>query len=174
MKHSFLNHNKIVAVTNGTAVATTGAVNSDWVSMKHGNSVVFTVIVNEGRAAAADDNTVTLRQARTAAGGGAKALVPRRAYRRAHATDLASAAEATPVEIARNASGAIDIHVDGDESSIIDIEVDASELDVNDGFAFVQARLAAVGSSTTTAAIIATVADLHHAMDPVNLPNVLA
>jgi len=172
MKHAFLNHNKAVPVVS-PGTATTSAIDSDWVGLAHGAGVVFTVIVNEGRASTADDNTVTLRQATSAAGDDAKTLIPRRAYVRASGTNLAAAAAATPSVIEAE-NGAIDIHVDGDMTSIIEIEIDASELDVNSDFTHVQARLASVGSSTTTVGITAIVTDLHHVMDPTELPNVLA
>lgn len=173
MKHSFLNRNVVVPlVTPGSA--TTGALDSDWISLAHGTGVALQVVVNEGRANQADDNTITLRQAKTAAGGDAKALVPRRAYRRAHATSLADAAAATREAIERASDGSIDMHVDGDMSTIYDIEIDASELDVNNDFAFIQARLAAVGSSSTTVGISGTACGLFQILAPQHAPNVLA
>lgn len=166
-KHSYLNHNKAVPlVTPGTG--TGSAVNSDWVGVAHGTGVAFQVVINEGRGAN-DDNTLSFRQASAAAGTGAKALVPRRAYRRAHATDLASAAAATPEEIAGG-----DLHIDGEMNTIYDVEFDASELDLANNFSHIQARLGGVGSSTTTISITATVCDLRHAVDPTETPNVLA
>ncbi|MYA16177.1 MAG: hypothetical protein F4Z28_05105 [Gammaproteobacteria bacterium] len=173
MKHAFLNRNKIVPIA-GPAAATTGAVDSDWVSVAHGTGVAFQVVIEEGRANQADDNTITLRQAKTAAGGDPIDLVPRRAYRRSSGTSLADAAAATPEVIERDADGNLDLHVDGDVTTIYDIEIDASELDVNDDYAFVQARTAAVGSSTTTVTMTAIACGLRQILAPQHLANVLA
>lgn len=173
MKHSFLNRNKTVPLaTPGSA--TTGAIDSDWIALKHGTGVALQVVVTKGRANDADDNTITLRQAKTAAGGDAKALVPRRAYRRAAAASLPAAAAATPTVIERDSNGALDMHVDGDQFTVYDIEIDASELDVNNDFGFIQARLSQVGSSTTTASITGTACGLFQILAPQHLANVLA
>ena len=167
-KHSDLNHNAMVPLsTPGTA--TTGRVNSDWISLAHGSGVKIEVIVTEGRAAAADDNTLTFLQATTASGGSSKAFVPRRAYRRADGTSMQDAAAATRVEV-----DASDMHIDGDMTTIYEVEIDASELDVNNDFKFIRASLAGVGGSTTTATIIGRAIDLRHAVDPVQIPDVLA
>lgn len=172
MKHAQLNMSKSVPL-NTPGGATTGATNSDWVGLRHGEGVVFRVVLTEGRAAAADDNTLTFRQATDAAGTGAKAFVPRRAYVRADGTSLADAAAATPTEI-EAVNGAIDIHIDGDMTSVIDVEIDAAELDVNNDFAFLQARLAGVAGSTTTTTISAEVVGLRQVLSPLHQPNVLA
>lgn len=172
MKHTQLNMSKFVPVSE-PGRATTGANSSDWVGLAHGTGVVFRVIMEEGRAAAADDNTLTFQQATDASGAGGKALVPRRAYVRASGTSLAAAAAATPTVIEAS-NGAIDIHIDGDMTSIVEVEIDASELDVNNNFAFVRARLAGVGSSTTQATMLAEVTGLRQVLDPVHQPNVLA
>ncbi len=173
MKHSFLNRNKVVPILEPGS-ATTGALSSDWVSLAHGTGVMIQVVIEEGRAAAADDNTITLRQATSAAGAGAKALVPRRAYRRASGTSLADAAAATPDVIERAADGSLDMHVDGDMTTIYDIEIDASELDVNNDFAFIQAQTAAVGSSSTQVSMTAIACGLFHSLAPQHIANVLA
>jgi len=173
MKHSFLNRNvQVPLVTPGKA--TTSGTDSDWISLAHGTGAAFQVVVTEGRAGAADDNTITLRQAKTAAGGDAKALIPRRAYRRAHASDLPSAAAATREVIERAADGSIDMHVDGDMTTIYDIEIDASELDVNNDYGFIQARLSSVSGSTTTVSISGTACGLFQILAPQHLANVLA
>ena len=172
MKHGFLNHNKVVPLST-PGDATTSAVNSDWIGLAAGAGVVITVIVTEGRSGAQDDNTITLRQATAAAGTGAKAFVPRRAYVRSSATSLILAASADPTVI-EAADGAIDIHVDGDVSSIIDIEVDASELDVNNNFTHLQARLSGVGSSSTTVTIVGVATGLFHVTNPRHQADVLA
>jgi len=172
VKHSFLNRNKVVPI-NTPGSTTSSAINSDWVSLAHGTGVVISLTFEEGRANQADDNTLTFRQAKTAAGGDAKALVPRRAYVRAHATDVPTAAAATPTVI-EAVDGAIDIHVDGDLNQVIDVEFDASELDVNNDFKFVQARLAAVGSSTAQATMTAIACGLRQVLAPQHLADVLA
>lgn len=167
-KHSLLN--TVVHVPlNTPGSATTSVVNSDYVGLKHGSCVKFTVLVEEGRAAQADDNTLTLRQAKTAGGGDVKAFVPRRAYRRAHATDIAAAAAAARRDISGSA-----MHIDGNETTIYEVEVDASELDLDDDFKFLQVRTAAVTSSTTQVTMSADVGGLRQKTAPEHLPNVLA
>ncbi|MYA17673.1 MAG: hypothetical protein F4Z28_13390 [Gammaproteobacteria bacterium] len=173
MKHSFLNRNKVVPILEPGS-ATTGALSSDWVSLAHGAGVAIQIVIEEGRAAAADDNTITLRQAKDAAGDDPIDLVPRRAYRRSSATSLADAAAATPEVIERAADGSLDMHVDGDMTTIYDIEIDASELDVNNDYAFIQARTAAVGSSTTQVSMTAIACGLFQVLAPEHLANVLA
>lgn len=167
MKHAFLNCNRIVPIA-GRSV-TTAAIDSDEVSLAHGSGLVIEVVVTEGRSGASDDNTITLTQSKTAASGSSKALVPRRAYRRAHATDLASAAAAALTEI-----DVTDMHVDGNMTTIYDIEIDASELDVENDFEFVSAHLAAVSSSTTAAWMTAIASDLRQKVAPGEQANVLA
>ena len=167
MKHAFLNCNRIVPIH--TRSATTSAIASDWASLAHGSGLVIEVVVTEGRAAAADDNTLTLQQATSNSGGGSKALVPRRAYRRSNATNLASAAAAALSEIDGGA-----MHVDGNLTTIYDVEIDASELDVENGFKYVSAHLAAVSGSTTHAWMMAIASDLRQKVAPGEQVNVLA
>lgn len=167
MRHAFLNSNVQVPL-NTPGSATTSTINSDWVGLEHGTCAAFMIIIEEGRANQADDNTLTFRQATDAAGASVKEFVPRRAYRRAHATNIASAAAAKREEIDSD-----DMHIDGDMHTIYEVEIDASELDVNNDFTHLQAGTSQVGGSTTKVTITATVADLRHKMDPVYLPNVL-
>ena len=144
--------------------ATTGAIDSDWVGLKEYAGVVFCVVLTEGRAAANDDLAITFRQAKSAAGADAKAFTPRRAFVREHATDLPSAAAADPVVV--DPVPASGIATNGDMSRIVLVEIDAAELDVNDDFAYVQARTPAVSSSTSVVGMTAIPCGAFHKLAP--------
>ena len=150
--------------------ANTGAVDSDWVSLKDYADVVFCVVLTEGRGGAADDLAVSFRQATSAAGAGAKAIVPRRAYLREHATDLPSAAAADASEIVDPAT----VPTNGDMSRIVLVEFDAAQLDVNNDFAYVQARTPAVAGATSVVAMTAIPCMAFHKLAPDEMKSPLA
>ena len=172
--HSWLNRLRMVPLSADAVITT--AINSDWIGLKEYRGVIITVVTAAGRSTTQDDQTLTLRQATTNAGATAKALVPRRAYRR-QGSDLAAAAAATPTVLETPSTG---VHLDGDMVNIVDIELDASELDVNTAdvngnhFAYVQARLPAVSGGTARAHITALAVAPRQVLAPEQLANPLA
>lgn len=164
-KHSFLNHNYPLPLA--LAADAGSAVDSDWISLKESQCVTLLVVLSEGRAGAADDTTVVVRQASAAVGTGAKAFAPRRWYRKEDATDLPSTAALGWTERADGATN-------GDMTSILAVEIDASELDVENDFSYVSIRVPGVGSSGREATVIGIAGGMRHATDPTELRNPLA
>ena len=166
-KRSALNNLKTVPLL--AAVAISAQRTGDYMGLKKYRGAVLTMVGSVGRNGANDDTTLTVLQATSAAGAGAKALTPRNAYVREGAT-LAAAAAATPV-LHENPENIV---TNGDMVSIVDIEIDAAELDVNNEFAYVTLQTAQVGSGTRTVEFNGIACDPHHATDPRYLANPLA
>ena len=165
--HSWMNSNRNVDLTEAATITT--AQNSDWLGFKGYKGVVVTFKGSKGRAAAVDDTTISFWQAKTNAGVGAKAFTPRRAWLREGAT-LALANAAAPVMV----DAAATFTTNGDGFSILEVEIDASTLDVDNGFAYVQGRFAAVASATRTGQFCGTAYGAYYGTSPDVLKNPLA
>ena len=163
MKHDGLNMIRTSQLTQEQTITATR--NTPYLSLKNYRSVIFTFYGDIGRANAADDTTITLRQAKTGSGGSAKAFTPRRAYLREGST-IDAAIQDTPTEVSGGS-----MVTNGNMHSILDVEVDASELDLANDFAFVRASTAAVGSATRTASFHAVSYGPRHMTDPRHLAN---
>ena len=127
MKHEFLNKMQICQVID-VSTSTAAAVTSDYISLKHYRGAV--VIWQAEVGAAANDVTITLRQAKTAAGGSSKVLTPRHGWYRKQAADVKTIAQYTYV-------AGDHCVAEGSDENLIVCEIDASELDLANDFAFV-------------------------------------
>ena len=166
-KHSMLNGMQICwGFDPGLDIATTR--NSDWISLAGYGCAIFILQMEDG--AAANDVTITLRQAKTASGGDAKALIPRRWLRKsgANVETIAQPTEVAPSGTAGSATA------EGSENNLVYVEVDASELDVNDDFEYVSLRADAAGGVGKLGACIAIAGMARQMTDPVNLVSAIA
>lgn len=121
----------------------TAANDGDWVCVRDYGKLV--VLLYKGIGTAGEDPTLTIEQATSAAGAGAKALNFTTVYKKQAATDLQTTAAWTKVT---QASGNTFTHTDlAEQAAIIGIEFDAEDFDTNGGFLFARGRVADVGAA---------------------------
>lgn len=121
----------------------TGANNGDYVNMANYNRLL--ILFASGLGTAGDDPTLTVQQATSAAGGSAKALNFTTLYKKQAATSLASTGQWTKVTQA--AANTYTNDTSAEQAVLWAVEFKAEELDVNNGFCFVRATVADVGSN---------------------------
>jgi hypothetical protein len=120
-----------------------GANTGDWVSVRDYDRVA--VVFISGVGTAGDDPTLTIQQAKDNAGTGAKALNFTTIYRKQAATNLAAVTKWT-----KTTQSAANTYTNGtaaEESLIWWVEFRGSDLDVANGFDYVRATVADVGTN---------------------------
>lgn len=120
----------------------------DWINLRNAYGALLVVMAGIG--AVGEPTVTTLQQAKTNAGGTAKALLPanaanRNAWKKEAATNLAAVAAWADASAQIGAtvltSGA------GNLDRINTFWVDAADLDINNGYYYVQASIADVGGT---------------------------
>lgn len=123
------------------------AQSGDWVGLKEYDHLAVVVIKAAG--AAAENATLTVEQATSNAGAGAKALNFTRVDRK-EAADIETVGEFTKVTQA----AANTFTLDGDSEGIYVVEFDGQDLDIAGGFAYVRATFGDVGVTAQLAAVV--------------------
>lgn len=144
-----------VAPVNITGAGADG----DWVSMAHGRRLAIILLTG---AWAGGTSAVTLEQATSAAGAGAKALSLAEYWSKTGYGATTVFARVAVAGDTFNLSAANKVHV---------IEVDAAELDVNAGFTHVRVRAASPGANNDYLAIAYVWIDARETGQPENLPD---
>jgi len=123
------------------------AVADDYISMENYNHL--TIVFFKGVTTAADDPTLTLVQAKTAAGGSVKDLLIVDKYYKKQGTLLSTNSDGGQFTLTtQTASNTIVGDADSaEEQALWVIEIEASELDCDGGFYFVQASIGDTGSN---------------------------
>lgn len=135
----------------------TGAgADGDWVSMAHGRRLGILILTGTW---AGGTSAVTLQQATSNAGAGAKALTPTEYFIKTGNGAASPWVRTAIVAGTFNLSAA---------QKVILIEVDATELDVNGGFTHVRARVATPGANADLVAIAYVWIDLREDGEPEN------
>ena len=142
-----------VAPVNITGAGADG----DWVSMAHARRLGILLLTG---AWAGGTSAVTLEQATSAAGAGAKALGLTEYFIKTGYGGASAFARTAVVSDTFNLSAA---------SKVILIEVDAAQLDVNGGFSHVRVRAASPGANNDYLAIGYVWIDAREAGDPADL-----
>ena len=127
----------------------TAANNGDWVSFADFNRLA--IVLFKGAGTAGEDPTITVEQATAAAGTGNKALNFTTVYKKQGA-DLAAIGQFTTVTQAAGNTFTHDALAE--EQAIVVIDVKSSDLDVNNGYQFVQAKIADVGSGAQIGCVL--------------------
>jgi hypothetical protein len=131
----------------------TGANDGDWVSLKGYSEV--TILFFGGPGAAAEPATITLEQATAVAGTSAKALAAiTTVYQKQAATNLQSTGTWSKVTQAAAATYALGSGANGDKAAIVAITIHAEDLDGDNGFDCLRARVADVGTTAQTGALL--------------------
>jgi hypothetical protein len=127
----------------------TAANNGDYISMQNNSAIL--ILFTSGVGTGGDDPTLTIQQATDACGTSAKALnivtSPVNVWKKQAATSLAStttwtdASDCVSTNTLTNATSA-------EESAYWAVEYDAADLDADNGFDFVRATVADIGSNT--------------------------
>lgn len=142
---------------------------SDYISLENYRGVAFFMMAEVGAANA--DTTVRLLQAKTAAGGDAKALLPRDWYR-AQAADITTADGSAVTRVAPVAAGC---PIEGSNENLVYCEVDAAELDLENGFKFVALVVDDdADAAAKLSACLAIAYGARHKMDPTQLQSAIA
>ena len=134
-----------------TDVAGAATTTSDWVCLSLYDSLTVVYLSDAGTAG--EDATVSLRQATTAAGAGAKAL----AAGTWHAAQNASAASLGDTLEAAGAAGAGSFRDDGETAAVARVEVTGDQLDTAGDYSFVAVQLRRGGSTAGKIAAAAAV-----------------
>ena len=130
----------------------TAANDGDWVSLKNYQAVG--IILFSGPGASAEPATITLEQALDVSGGSAKALTISRYHKKQAATNLQAVGTWTIVTQTAAATVALGSGADGDKAAIVGIWIKSEDLDADGGFDCVRARVADVGLTAQTGAIL--------------------
>ena len=168
MKHSYLNmvkpvYSAALAANIGTEIET------DRISLKHYQGVVF--IVQMVTSATSDDTTVRLREHTAASSGNSKGLLPR-AWYRAQAADVQTAAGSAVTEVTPVAAGC---PAEGANENLIYCEIDASELDLSNDYQFVSCVIDDVsGDANKVASVTVLAVGARQATDPTELLSAIA
>lgn len=141
--------------------------NGDWVSMENFNRCA--IVFFKAAGTAGDDPTITVEQATTAAGSGNKALNFRRIDHKQGA-DLAAVGQFTTVE--QTAANTYTDATSAEVAAIWVIDIEASDLDVTNGYKFLQAKVADVGTNSQLGALLYLLYEPRYAEKP--LPSALA
>lgn len=124
---------------------------SDYVSMK--NYGRCAIVFFKGVGTAGDDPTITLLQAKTVAGGSAKALNITRVDKKQAATNLLSTGPfvtSTSASPASNDTFSTDTWTNSDlaeQAALVVIDVKAEDLDIDNGFDCITATVGDVGTN---------------------------
>jgi len=146
-------------------VNTTGAgQDGDWVSMKHYRRAAVILVTGAWPGGTA---AVTLEQATSAAGAGAKALAFSRYCR-------ASDADESPIDSAAYVSVTSNTFNLSDNDNVLVIEVRAEDLDINNGFTFIRVRTATPGANADLVAGLYYLYEGDYAGQPGNLPSAVS
>lgn len=131
-----------IVPADGPSDFAAAAVTGDWINLKNFAHAVLVLI--KGAGASGEPPTITLQQAKTVAGGSAKALtVVTRVDAKSNA-DITTIGQFTKVT---QAAAATYVPAAGNTEAVYVIEFDADQLDINNGFCCVQASIADVGST---------------------------
>jgi hypothetical protein len=126
----------------------TAANNGDYISMKN-NAAVLILFVS-GVGTAGDDPTLTIQQATDACGTSAKALnivtSPVKAWKKQAATSLASTTSWTDASCCVS-TNTLTNATSAEQSAMWAVEYDAGDLDVSNGFDYIRATVADIGSN---------------------------
>lgn len=125
-----------------------GANAGDWVSME--NYRKLEIILFKGAGTAGDDPVITVQQATTASGTSAKALNFTVIYEKVGT--LASTTAWT--RQTQTAANTYENTASAEAQSLMVIEIDAAMLDADNGFTFVQASVADVGTNAQVGCVL--------------------
>lgn len=159
MKHSYLNIIKPLVGIEPSG--TDNALTSVWVNLKDYEGAIFVIFATDD--AAGDDVAVTLREAQSNTGTGARALTPRAWYR---ASGSAFGEAFTQLTTAA-------VTIEGSENNVLIVEVDAAELDVNNDYTHVQVQTDNGGDAGKVLACVALAVGPRHATAFTELPAAL-
>ena len=151
----------------------TGANTGDWVGLKDYKHVA--VVFWGAIGTAGDDPVLTIKQASDNAGTGAKALNinSAKAFKKQAATDLtavgswSSASADVSTNTLTNLTAA-------EQEELWVVEFDADELDVDNGFAYVQASVADVGGNAQLGACLYLLSEPRYPAQPTNMVSAIA
>ena len=118
----------------------TGANNGQWVSMKIASRVVCVLFKSAGTVG--DDPVITLKQATSNAGAGAKALTFTRAR-----TKIGAIASTPQWTIATQTAANTYTPTSAASPAVIAVEIQQTDLDLNNGFNFVQVSIPDIGTN---------------------------
>lgn len=155
-----------VDLQTGTAGLRTG----DWVNLKNYREVA--VCFASGLGTAGDDPTITIEQASSATGTGAKALNFTTIYRKQAATNLAAVASWT--KTTQSAGNTYTNDTSAEEDCLWVVEFDAADLDVAGGFTFVRVSVNDVGGNAQSGYAFYVLGEGRHETAAVNLPTAIS
>lgn len=155
-------------VIKGMAVTdlTSGDANGDWASMENYDSATLLIALGDGTAN--EDPVITIRQATSAAGAGAKTIASAVIY------GHVAAAEATVTgDVMALLSSDGDYTNSGEEAALLRCEVLADELDVSGGFKYIGFSASDPGNSgTKNCSAIYVLQGARHIVDVPDQPRV--
>lgn len=147
----------------------TGANNSDWVNLEnYGRALI--VFFKAAAASGTEDPTVTVLQASDVSGTGSKALNIARAWTKTDA-DLTTIGQFTAGSPSTNT---LTVASSAQKAAIWVIEVRAAELDRANGFNFIRANVADVGTVEQLGCLLYVLGSPRQADTPVLNPSALA
>lgn len=142
----------------------------DWVSLENFRSCL--VVLYKAVGTAGQDPTLTIEQATSAAGGGAKALNFTRVHSKQAATNLQGTGQFTKVE---QAAANTYTHTDGAEQAALwVVEIQSDDLDKANDFKFIRGRVADVGAAAQLGSLLYILGNPRYETAPENAPSVLA
>ena len=149
---TFLEHGELAFFSHpvNLQTAANAATTGDWLSMA--NYHHLDILVLKGAGTAADDPTIVVQQATAAAGTGAKALNFRGLYR--NETTTAAGPLGTNWTYTTNSDNDYTHGTSAESVLIWVIPIESDELDVQNGFFFVNATIADVGTNDQFGAIL--------------------
>ena len=118
----------------------TGANNGQWVAMKHIGRLLCVLLKAAGTAG--DDPVITLKQATSNAGAGAKALTFTRAR-----TKIGAIASTPQWTLATQTAANTYTPTSAASPAVIAVEIQPTDLDLNNGFNFVQLSIPDTGTN---------------------------
>jgi len=120
----------------------TGANDGDWVSLENYRRCSF--VLFKGAGSVTEAPTITIEQAKTAAGSNAKTIAFTTIYKK-QSQDLATTGQFT--KVTQTAAGTFTETSLGTDLAIVVIGVNAEDLDVENDFKFVRGRVADPGTT---------------------------
>jgi hypothetical protein len=145
----------------------TAANNGDYVSLKGYKHV--TVLFIKGAGASGEDPTLTLQQASSVAGAGAKELYFTTIYVK-QGSDLESIGTFT--KTTQSSANTYTSATSGEAQAIWAVEFDADELDVDNGFDCIRATVADVGDTSQIGTIVYILSEPRYAAE--TMPSAIA
>lgn len=150
-----------IVLADGPLDLAVAGLTGDFVSLAQFNHIA--IVYQAGVGLADQDPTITIEQATSNAGAGAKALTFTELYQK-EAVDITTVGQFT--KITQAASNTYQSTTGGESEQLIIIEFDAAELDVDNGFDHINVAVSDPGATVKLASVLYVLTEPSYAEEP--------